>query len=512
MACLTADAGNKYGTAREPARPAHPLVRAFVGFVYGLLGVLPALCTAQAGPASVERAAFYAPYAAMATEVYRSGTATESWFGPALSTAWLRREIDVHGTALNQKRFWTLELGLDQEREDYLKQLKINCIKELDRDAVPVSAALSGAPVASPKQLLGALQGQADEPRRANCHALKWELELQADQLGSDQAEVNIYHRGEPEVAKDCDWSLRAVDGRGARPKLDVQAVVDRAGWNLIPELRRVSAVRGWRIFVPELAIDVWQRQRAGLAGQRVYEYAIVFRGTVGGGGWVSNLRGLTAGLPIFWDQYAQALDVTRKLVTQIQGMHVLRDNLLEISSSQPTELFFTAVGHSLGGGLAQHVFLNVPAITRVVGFDPSPLNGASLIPVDTVSRDAGLPADAEGWPAEAARAAQVKSVKQTRTTVMANGKRLVDTATERRALQNTIPGAAIYLLHEHGELLAALRPCRSGPLWGSEGGPVMACESVNYSQGGPLAQHSMAELACRLDLASRGIQARGDS
>jgi hypothetical protein len=56
-----------------------------------------------------------------------------------------------------------------------------------------------------------------------------------------------------------------------------------------------------------------------------------------------------------------------------------------------------------------------------------------------------------------------------------------------------------IFMLSEYGEMVTKLAPCESGPIWGEEGGPVIACSTVNLSRGSPFRQHNMPQLACKL-------------
>jgi hypothetical protein len=63
------------------------------------------------------------------------------------------------------------------------------------------------------------------------------------------------------------------------------------------------------------VATEVWRRNRVSPDQRPTLEYAIVFRGTVGGGGWVSNLRGLTSVTPLVWDQYRQAELATKAVM-----------------------------------------------------------------------------------------------------------------------------------------------------------------------------------------------------
>jgi len=91
--------------------------------------------------------------------------------------------------------------------------------------------------------------------------------------------------------------------------------------------------------------------------GNPDYEYAIVYRGTVGGGGWMSNLRGLSAFTPAVWDPYHQAKTATRSIIRRVRTLHAGSDRIARRKTR--TGITFTTVGHSLGAGLAQYIYLN---------------------------------------------------------------------------------------------------------------------------------------------------------
>jgi pimeloyl-ACP methyl ester carboxylesterase len=243
-----------------------------------------------------------------------------------------------------------------------------------------------------------------------------------------------------------------------------------------VAELQRQRQPRGWSVFVPGLAIDVWRRPRETDDGEPAFEYAIVYRGTEGTGGWLSNFRAVSAFTPFVWDQYHQALQATNDLVRQIYRLHAVSDEILE--RARPTRILITAVGHSLGGGLANYVLLRVPEVTRVVNFNPSPIDGASLF----------VPGEA--------RAAEQADGHRPRSWVMSH--RTAPFDSDPRA-----PSAAVYSLYEKGEALTSVVGCPGGPVWGSEGGPTRLCEAVDLSHNSALHQHDMNQLACMLYLKS---------
>jgi len=196
----------------------------------------------------------------------------------------------------------------------------------------------------------------------------------------------------------------------------------------------------------------------------------------------VSNLQALTAFTPLVWDQYRQSIKATQELVRQIQNLHNLSDRLF--SRTTTTQVRITAVGHSLGGGLASYVFLRVSDITRVVAFNPSPVNGSSKFS-----------------PLQMSAEKHRRGIRD-RDSVQSNRRQPIDH--DPRA-----PDAAMFTLYEEGDILTRLFGCHNGPIWGAEGGPVVRCDSVNFSYGNNVHQHNMPQLACKLFLAKSGKATR---
>jgi len=266
--------------------------------------------------------------------------------------------------------------------------------------------------------------------------------------------ETNRSQDSIPTTLEDCNYE-GTTD-----PSVPLHTVRKEYGWEEAPELQKYAPARRWSLFVPDLAIDVWRRSLPP-GDSADYEYAIVYRGTVGGGGWMSNLRGLSAFTPAVWDQYHQARTATRSIIRQVRTLHAVSDRLARRKTR--TRITFTTVGHSLGAGLAQYIYLNNPQIDKVVGFDPSPLNGTSLVPL------------------------------KDRAKVM-----------EERMDHNS-GKPTIFMLYEYGEIMTQLAPCVPGPVWGEEGGPVVACHAANLSRGSPFRQHNMPQLACKLYIVRSG-------
>jgi pimeloyl-ACP methyl ester carboxylesterase len=382
-----------------------------------------------------EMGRFYWPYAALAADVYRTGGEGDMHTAMALASPWLRARLKQAVSPKEVDAFY--QRGFPETDLLYRQLLRERC--EEERSALPTPAADAAPP-----------------PSCATLTALRRE-DVEAAIAAQD--EPNRYEQSEPKSPDDCAYN------RGHEPRVPLDRL-QADGWSRVPELHKRTAARGWRLFVPELAVDVWRRERPAQDGAEVLEYAIVFRGTVGGGGWMSNFRGLTAMLPFVWDQYRQAEMLTTGIIDQIDRLHALADHVLK--ARQPTRLLYTAVGHSLGGGLAQHIYMQLPRITRVVAFDPSPIDGASLVPLER------------------------------RSAVEEDGRRAVDLD----------PGdptrAAIHLLYEHGEVISQIAPCHSGPVWGAEGGPTVRCQRVNFTRGNAFRQHNIAQMACHLYLAQR--------
>lgn len=268
----------------------------------------------------------------------------------------------------------------------------------------------------------------------------------------------------------------------GAKPKVPISQVAKEFGWERARELEKYAFTRDWRVFVPDFAIEVWRRVRTDAPALGQQEYTIVFRGTAGSGGWFSNLRPITALLPGFWDHYKQAEASARRIVEQIYMIEFLRYEWQRsealagrgpVPRSDGVELpLVTLVGHSLGAGLARYAYLRVPEATRVIGFNPSPVDGGhTLIPL--AQRE-----------------------------LLSAGRRQ-DPGTYCLAPGEAVPSEvpSMFFLHELGEALTEIAPCFSGPEWGLEGGPVARCQGVDLSHGSALRQHAMNMMACRLSV-----------
>ncbi|ARN22534.1 hypothetical protein [Piscinibacter gummiphilus] len=387
-----------------------------------LAGIRPA---SAADTELQQRAAFYSQYAALAADVYITGGRVDKLVPMALASPWLRRQIKESQDAGAAERYEALAVTARQAQRDERA------------DEMPAFATRAGTPAAPARP-----SSSASEPAPLMSLATPGTYEA-------------------PRNPEDCN--------REDAP-IALVPLKTRSGWERIPELHRETSARGWSMFVPDLAMDVWRRARAPEGGRAVIEYAIVYRGTDGAGGWFSNMRGLFANTPMVWDQYRQARDVTSDTLLLIDKLHALTDNIFgRTADGTGTKLLITTVGHSLGAGIARYIYLRDKRVTRVVGFNPSPIDGSSQILVD--DRD---------------------QVDVGRATIDGDAR---------------APGAAMFMLYEHGEVLNVVSGgCPTGPVWGDGGGPHMHCESVNLSHGNWVRQHGMRQLACKLQIAAWGI------
>lgn len=383
------------------------------GRVIALAGLIAAV-SAPAADTSADDAAisrFYWPYAALAADVYSTEGVGDARLALVLGSSWIRTELRAS--------------------------------KDLDAQA-----------------RLALVDSASVDPIGETADEALMSAEDLRDRLEELASEENLSIDEVPKQPDDCEYR------KGRPPAVPVHEAIREFKWERVEEFSKYSRGRAWRLFVPDLAIDVWRRPMRAQSSAVAVEYAIVYRGTTGSGGWLSNLRGLTAFTPVIWDQYNQALRATEGIVKQIAFLHGFSDRLFR--RTVPTEVAITSVGHSLGAGIASYVYYRLPQIGGVIGFDPSPIDGASLIPLD--GREGVM--RAKKWPSPV-------------------------------VAQRNDP-ATMFLLHEDGEILGRLAPCRDGPLWGAEGGPTIRCEKVNFSRGNWFRQHNMAQLACKLFLASR--------
>jgi hypothetical protein len=426
----------------------------------GLSGAQVPAKQPEAGPGSeksdIAIAKFYLPYAAMAARVYESQGRTDDQLDMAATSRWLRDE-----SALASAASGTSVPALLLADRGELHKLYRNYLARVCKD------------------------DGTDQFYRAADGAVRV-AERRCESAGSSSLPLDLNPgipedgEREPQEYVPIDWKACENNGEAKESPVPVHQMTE--GWDLVPELRRQLHPRGWSFFVPGLAVDVWRKRRGAVGEVPEVEYALVFRGTADAGGWLSNFRAVTAFTPLVWDQYRQAARATVDLVNQIYRLHMLSDAIFDRPSQ--TRIRITSVGHSLGGGLANYVFLRIPQITSVVAFDPSPVNGSSTFspfPVSDEMRKRGY-VDRE-------------SVLGSRTQ-----------PPDRHAYDEN---ANIFVLYERGELLTSLAGCAPGAIWGSEGGPHVRCDSLNLSGGNPVRQHNMPLFACKLYLVSKGLPTR---
>lgn len=363
-----------------------------------------------------ETAKFYWKYAALAANVYNTAGRVDTQFSTMATSSWIRDEIRE---------------SKDQAAQDEFE-------KRLQSDKERMYRTYINNPVAEP----------------------------------SDLSAADNFDKEVPSESKQCNY-----DGKH-QPAVPIAMAVNEFGWDPVFELHRQLHPRGWSVFVPGLAIDVWRRKSDPVGESPVVEYAFVYRGTAGTGGWFSNFRALTAFTPAVWDQYKQAEIASKDLISQIDKLHERSDELFKREA--PTRVRVTAVGHSLGGGLAKYVFMRIPQVTKVVAFDPSPVDGSSHF-----------------TPFEFSDHKKAKGLME-RQMVLDARRRPLDR-------DDRSSDTSIFVLYEEGSAMTTFAGCASGPIWGSEGGPVVRCESLNLSRGNMFRQHNMAQLACKLYLAKNG-------
>jgi pimeloyl-ACP methyl ester carboxylesterase len=191
------------------------------------------------------------------------------------------------------------------------------------------------------------------------------------------------------------------------------------------------------------LGVQVWARK-----GARCPEAVVAFRGTVGGneGDWESNFHWILRAFPIY-DQYDQVRDHVGDFIGHIERDKCYRDG--------PTQI--TAVGHSLGGGLAQLAAYSDPRIRRVYAFDPSMVTG--YYSVDPAHRD------------------------------------------------ETVKGLRMERVYEHGEILAYGRYIIRQYIPLSPCNPRVVSVRFNVIHGSPIAQHSLTDFDNGLLRAARSYQ-----
>ena len=147
------------------------------------------------------------------------------------------------------------------------------------------------------------------------------------------------------------------------------------------------KAIAGWRVektwdkfgcprdrvceFYGGLSVKLWVQRFQGVCRAAI----IAFRGTdfTSYDDWVANFHWFHSGLGIY-DQYDQARDNIGAMVREAERRGCTGR--------------IVAVGHSLGGGLAQHVAYAHPKIRTVYAFDPSFVVGIGDIAPELLARN----------------------------------------------------------------------------------------------------------------------------
>lgn len=451
---------------------------------------------------------FYLPYAVLATAVYGTSTARDESVllanAKAASTTLDAPADDAQGRLRRaQLRSGGLRLqGIDKDTVSKYRKIFEKC----EGAAQPVRDATRKA-IAQRRSAKEALPrwNEARLPIACGQKFVDSERERRLSNFGDMPFE---------DAAPDASLGeAEACRPRGAHQLIPVPVsqVVQAAGWTRRSDIERYAVTRDWRVFVPGFAVEVWSRERAPLDAQGkstagpAREYAIVFRGTADTGGWFSDFRVLTALLPIFWDQYRQAEWSTEQIVEQIRRIELLEwfekneakgiavDDL-ELKGFDAEFPYITAVGHSLGAGLAKHVYYHVNEVSKVVGFNPTPVDGSrTMLAIER------RPQVMQGRRYEPVRACSAPGATANPGSAPASH-----------------PPAAMFFLYERGDILTSIAPCEEGPHWGSDGGPVSHCNLVSLTETNPSSllaslfeQHGMNLLACKLALVGSNSRAR---
>lgn len=419
---------------------------------------------------------FYLPYALLAADVYRTHGVAVDRMQSVVKSGLLRQAEAADAKGGDDPASTRPPLDPERVRELYRRAWSEKCPSATDKEK---AEAVDGAGYDDD----GAYVAIEEPPlvTGITCATVRNATEKGENRQlfnGGDEEFID----GMPRSMQDC--GVRD-DGKliKTRVMVPVSDMAPGFGWERVVGLEKYASLRSFWVFVPELAIEVWRRPRNDQPVS-VDEYAIVFRGTAGKGGWFSDFRFLTGLFPFFWDQYRQADRSVQRIIDQITLLYVLREQIDkdDYASGRIKQIVprpiprVTLVGHSLGGALATYVYLHNPRVTRVVAFNPSPVDGSLLF------------LRAPQW--------------QARREAMKDLLPPPDPVRDERL--DAGDQASIFVLVQKGEPLAAVSPCVEGPVWGDEGGPTRRCHVVDFYQGhntvsNRLRKHEMSRLACGL-------------
>lgn len=255
-------------------------------------------------------------------------------------------------------------------------------------------------------------------------------------------------------------------------PKADVKSKngLERSqGWQV---LDRWLKEHQWELFqgnsklscngenTENLEFDIWLNKSI-----QPHEVVVAFRGTDDNADWLSNLRGL---LP------------SHRGVDQYARIHKddFKAKVMDACANAGTGVVVTATGHSLGGGLAQHLFYvsqlwETNRISRVTVFDSSPMTGWHQFGEDEIKTE----------------------------TARENFNKSLNVVVEEKhwkfpQVMATEYGFGTIRVNERGEVLAYARFLFR--VFSPED-PFISVLNFNFTKGEPIGQHSMSNLAFRL-------------